>query len=165
MTNLSELLLGENKGLNGTIAPLISQLSSLVTLQLDFTGLGFTLPDEMFHLTNLAELNLEGAQFSGTIPESFKNLNASLMDLYLNDNSFSGPIPVAFDYLTALETLLIQGNQLTGSISRQVCSERGLRFQQLAILTTDCVIQCACCGTGIEPQNCDRVLVSDIGEM
>jgi hypothetical protein len=114
-------------------------------LQLGFTGLGGAIPDEMFVLTDLSEMNLEGALFSGTLSENFRMLNASLMDLSLNNNQFTGPIPEAFDYLTALETLQIQWNFLTGSISAQICAERGLRFQQLALLTVDCVVECNCC--------------------
>ena len=145
LTKLATLQVRENTGINGTISPLISQLSGLTTLQLGFTGLGGAIPDEVFLLTSLSEMNLEGSQFSGTIPELFKNLNATLMDLFLNDNKFTGSVPVAFDHLTALETLQIQGNELTGSISAQVCSERGLRFQQLATLIVDCVVACTCC--------------------
>ena len=164
LTKLTTLQVCENTGINGTISPLISQLSDLSTLQLGFTGLGGSIPDEVFLLTRLSEMNLEGSQFSGTIPELFKNLNYTLMDLFLNDNKFTGSVPVAFDHLTALETLQIQGNELTGSISYQVCRERGLRFQQLATLIVDCVIQCTCCGTGGEAQNCDRSLLPAIGE-
>ena len=150
LTRLTTVQVRENDEINGTINPLISRLSSLTTLQLGFTGLGGGIPDEMFLLTALSEMNLEGAQFSGTIPELFKNLNASLMDLFLNDNQFTGAVPKAFDHLTALETLQIQGNQLTGSISAEVCSGRGLRFQQLATLIVDCVVECGCC------DNCEK---------
>ncbi|CAB9502731.1 leucine rich repeat [Seminavis robusta] len=145
LSRLNTVSIRENTGINGTISPLISQLTDLHVLQLGFTQLRGTIPNEMFALTDLSEMNLEGASFSGTIPEAFRNLNASLMDLFLNDNRFTGPVPEAFDYLTALETLQIQGNQLTGSISAEVCSERGLRFQQLATLIVDCVVECSCC--------------------
>jgi len=145
LTKITSLQLHENQGINGTISPLISKLSLLTTLQLGFTGLGGEIPTEMFVLTDLSEMNLENAQFSGTIPELFKNLNASLMDLLLNNNRFTGSVPVAFDYLTALETLQIQGNEITGTISAQICVERGLRFQQLATLIVDCVVVCDCC--------------------
>ena len=145
LTKLNTISLRENDAITGTISTLISQLTSLSVLQLGFTGLDGPIPEEMFVLTDLAELNLEGAGFSGPIPESFKRLNASLMDLFLNDNQFTGSVPVAFDYLTALETLQIQGNDLTGSISAAVCAERGLRFQQLATLIVDCVVTCTCC--------------------
>jgi Leucine rich repeat len=145
LTKLTSLSIRENDGVNGTISPLVSQLTALTALQLGFTGLGGAIPEEMFVLTNLSEMNLEGASFSGTIPESFRRLNSSLMDLFLNDNEFTGSVPEAFDHLTALETLQIQGNHLTGSISENVCNERGLRFQQLATLIVDCVVKCECC--------------------
>ncbi|CAB9501711.1 expressed unknown protein [Seminavis robusta] len=145
LSRLKTLSIRENTGINGTISPLISQLTDLNVLQLGFTQLRGTIPDEMFALTDLSEMNLEGASFSGTIPEEIRLLNASLFDLYLNDNAFTGPVPEAFDHLTALETLQIQGNQLTGSISAAVCAERGLRFQQLATLIVDCSVECTCC--------------------
>ena len=83
--------------MNGTISPLISQLSDLTILYLGFTGIGGAIPDAMFSLTDLAEMNLESANFTGTIPEAFRRLNASLMDLFLNDISFNGKVPEAFE--------------------------------------------------------------------
>jgi Leucine-rich repeat (LRR) protein len=102
LNGLTSLSVGENERIDGTISTLIAQLTDLNSLQLGFTGLGGTLPEVMFALTKLSLLNLEGASFSGTIPETISLLNASLMDLFLNDNEFTGSVPVAFDYLTAL---------------------------------------------------------------
>lgn len=145
LDKLSMISIRENHGITGTISPLIAQLTGLNVLQLGFTGLWGPIPEEIFVLTDLSEMNLEGAAFSGTISESFRRINASLMDLFLNDNQFTGSVPEAFDYLTALETLQLQGNQLTGSISAAVCAERGIRYQQLATLIVDCVVACNCC--------------------
>lgn len=50
-----------------------------------------------------------------------------------------------FQFFVSVETLHIECNYLTGSITASVCSERGLRFQQLATLIVDCVVDCSCC--------------------
>jgi hypothetical protein len=136
LDKLTTLSFRSNVGITGTLSTMISQLAALTTLQAGFTEIGGTIPDSIFTLTSLDELNLENAQFTGTLPERFRLLNVTLMDLFLNENQFTGPIPEAFDYLTALETLQIQGNELTGMISQAVCSQRGLRFQMLATLVS-----------------------------
>jgi hypothetical protein len=102
LSKLETMSIKENPGMNGTISPLIAQLSDLTSLYFGFTGIGGTIPDAMFSLTDLAEINFESAAFSGTIPEAFRRLNASLMDLFLNDNNFTGQVPEAFNHLTAL---------------------------------------------------------------
>lgn len=66
--------------------------------------MGGTLPEHLFDLIELSEMNLEHAQFSGTIPEEIRLLNHTLMDLFLNDNGFTGSVPQAFVFLTALGT-------------------------------------------------------------
>lgn len=149
LAKLTKLSLLGNDGINGTISPLIGQLTALGFLELGITGLGGPIPEEMFLLTGLREMLFEEASFSGTIPESFHRLNATLTYLHLNDNQFTGSVPVAFDHLTMLETLQIQGNQLTGSISSTICDERGQRLEELSTLIVDCVISCPenCCDT------------------
>ena len=104
MSELKILSIEANERMHGTISPFISQLEELQRLKLGSTNLGGTLPKELFSLTDLSELNLKRASFSGSIPEEIRLLNASLMDLYLNDNAFTGSVPEAFDYLTALGT-------------------------------------------------------------
>lgn len=120
-------------------------MPNLYTLRLANTNISGPIPEELFLSSNLIEFNITNANMEGTLSENFRNLNASLFDLMLSYNNFHGPIPKAFDALTGLETLLLQGNQLTGSISSAVCAERGLRFQQLATLIVDCRVICNCC--------------------
>ena len=102
LSKLGTVSIQENSGMNGTISPLISQLADLSVLHLGFTDIGGLIPDELFSLTKLSDISFESAKFSGTIPESFRRLNASLMSLFLNDNNFTGKVPEAFDHLTAL---------------------------------------------------------------
>ena len=52
----------------------------------------------------------------------------------------------------------MEGNpSLNGSISPAVCSERGLRYQQLATLLVDCMVSCECCDNCLPPASPGQV--------
>jgi hypothetical protein len=52
---------------------------------------------------------------------------------------------IRYSRLKTTEELVLQDNQLTGTISQELCNQRGLSFGELKILTVDCVVQCSCC--------------------
>jgi hypothetical protein len=64
-------------------------------------------------------------KFSGTIPESFKELK-KIEVLHLNDNKLTGSIPNFFDYTKLLQHLLLQNNQLVGEIPLKITHLQGL---------------------------------------
>jgi hypothetical protein len=107
--------------------------------------MGGEIPSEIFKLQKLEDLLLQESSFSGTLSEDFALLNATLEDLWLNENDFSGAIPVAFNELTKLEQLLVQGNDLVGSISDEICMRRGFLSGEINTLEVDCDIACLCC--------------------
>ncbi|CAB9523060.1 leucine rich repeat [Seminavis robusta] len=144
LTKLSVLDLGSTN-LDGPLPKELFYLTDLSLLVVGNVGLSGTIPDAVANLTHLSELDLSFNAFEGTVPEEIEALNFTLMDLFLNNNEFTGSVPVAFNFLTALETLTIQNNDLTGSISAAVCAERGLRYQQLATLVVPCQVECKCC--------------------
>nr|KYP60697.1 Receptor-like protein kinase [Cajanus cajan] len=102
----------------------------------------------------LEYLNLSLNNFSGGIPESFKNLqNLKLVDLssnllngeipeslfeiphleevYLNNNSLSGSIPTSIGNITQLVTLDVNSNQLSGTIPMSIGNCSKLEFLYL----------------------------------
>lgn len=146
MVNLENLYLNGSANIQGILPGSISGLTSLGVLRLGGTGLTGTLPDELFTLNRLEELDLTGAGFSGPLSEDFELLAGSIRTLKLSNNAFSGPIPMAFDVLILLNTLELEGNELEGSISDELCSRRGDGIAQLNELTVDCPeVTCTCC--------------------
>eukprot|EP00797_Seminavis_robusta_P001235 Sro1077_g238690.1 leucine rich repeat (335) ;mRNA; f:33416-34618 len=145
LSNMTALSLAQTN-LQGTLPMELLELRRLETLILPMTGLSGSLPSAgIGNWTRMRVLDLSYNQFRGTIPENLHFLNSSLQDLILNDNAFSGELPEAFYHLTALETLRLDGNELTGRIPGAVCAERGTGVQQLATLFVDCVVECGCC--------------------
>lgn len=124
----------------------ITQLSNLREFQAAFTQLTGTLPEHLFSsLTAIETWNVQGSSFGGTLSEKLALWNTTLGTLWLQDNQFTGALPTAFDALLKLEELRLEGNFFTGTISSTLCASRGEGFQELAILTVDCAVDCACC--------------------
>jgi len=180
LTPLQTLLANDNQ-LEGEIRPEINQLSNLKTLRLGGTLMSGSLPDELYQL-GLVELNLDGANFSGPLSETLANLSSTLRELSLRNNNFSGPLPAALDQLEVLrkfscdlrgprnlscfralcslfsinvsEELHIEGNQMTGRISQEICRSRGDFGGELQQLTVGCAIECTCCDKWWSQREC-----------
>ncbi|CAB9497885.1 leucine Rich Repeat [Seminavis robusta] len=168
LSNLQELSL-DYTPISGTLPSWISSLSNLQVLSMDHANLQGSLPEELFNLTHLKilqlpmagfsgsippyviakltdleRLDLNGNNFTGTIPEAIRACSL-LIDLVLSNNELTGSIPEALDHLTHLETLVLEGNHLTGTISSTLCHGLGYRQYQLETIAVDCVVECACC--------------------
>jgi Leucine-rich repeat (LRR) protein len=98
---LRNLYLNDNPGIVGTI-PTQIRLQNLKELRLGSTGMGGDLPEQIYTLPKIVELNLASAKFSGTLSERFALLNTTLQYVNLKDNQFTGPIPQAFDVIQFL---------------------------------------------------------------
>ncbi|GLJ17410.1 hypothetical protein SUGI_0302620 [Cryptomeria japonica] len=107
--NLSDM------NLDGTISPLLGNLSSLQSLDLSNNALTSTIPPQLAQLTHLQVLWVHRNQLQGTIPLSLsacRNLN----DLALSYNQLHGSIPPELSLLTRLKFLYLGQNNLTGVI-------------------------------------------------
>ncbi|KAK1430319.1 hypothetical protein QVD17_12975 [Tagetes erecta] len=102
-------------GYSGTLSPLVSQLTQLITIDLSdnkFTG---PIPGSLSNLPNLQTLILGSNSFSGNIPPTIANLK-TLQTLDISHNSLSGSLPTTLTSLTELTRLDLSYNKLTGPI-------------------------------------------------
>nr|XP_023895136.1 probable leucine-rich repeat receptor-like protein kinase At5g49770 [Quercus suber] len=162
LSELKTLDLSYNKGLTGTLPRSIGSLKKLLNLILVGCSFSGPIPDTIGSLEQLLYLSLNSNQFSGQIPPSIGNLSNLLwLDLtdnqldgpvpvsngstpgldmlvnarhfHLGQNKLSGRIPPQiFSSKMVLIHVLLDGNQLTGSIP----STLGL-VQALEVLRVD----------------------------
>ncbi|CBI17790.3 unnamed protein product, partial [Vitis vinifera] len=145
-------------GLQGTISPYVGNLSFLVGLDLRNNSFHGLIPESMQHCQKLKVISLTENEFTGVIPNWLSNL-PSLRVLYLGWNNLTGTIPPSLGnlqnlmginfadnnftggviplYLSnchseQLQTLLLDGNQLTGSIPRGIGSLTNLTLLSLS---------------------------------
>ncbi|KAL6347457.1 hypothetical protein AAG906_025702 [Vitis piasezkii] len=135
---LSELVLSNNNLLS-EVPDVLTNLSSLVSIQLSSCGLHGEFPGGIFQLPNLQiidvsnnpnlygllpefpqqsalrELSLSCTKFHGKLPESIGNLEF-LTNLYLDNCNFSGTLPNSIGNLTTLQYLSLSSNYFSGSI-------------------------------------------------
>ncbi|XP_047947138.1 leucine-rich repeat receptor protein kinase EMS1-like [Salvia hispanica] len=106
----------DSQGYSGTLTPLLSQLTQLVTLDLGENDFHGPIPPSIASLPNLQNLILRSNSFSGPLPPSIAAAK-SLQTLDLGRNSISGPLP-DLSPLPALTSLDLSYNNLTGPIPR-----------------------------------------------
>ncbi|MED6144613.1 hypothetical protein PIB30_017347 [Stylosanthes scabra] len=104
-------------GYTGTLTPLLSQLTTLVTLDLSENSFYGTIPSSLSSLSNLQTLSLRSNSFSGSIPPSITNLK-SLQSLDLSHNSLSGFLPNSMNSLISLRRMDLSFNNLTGGLPK-----------------------------------------------
>ncbi|KAI3664316.1 hypothetical protein L1987_89945 [Smallanthus sonchifolius] len=106
----------DRAGYAGTLSPLVSQLTQLITIDLSDNKLSAPIPTSLFSLPNLQTLNLRSNSFSGTIPPTISTLK-SIQTLDISHNSLSGSLPNSLSSLT-LTRLDLSFNKLTGPIPK-----------------------------------------------
>ncbi|KAH6825999.1 Leucine-rich repeat family protein [Perilla frutescens var. hirtella] len=106
----------DSQGYSGTLTPLVSQLTQLITLDIGDNDFHGPIPPSISSLPNLRNLILRVNSFSGNLPPSIAALK-SLQTLDLSRNSISGSLP-DLNSLTALTRLDLSYNKLTGSLPR-----------------------------------------------
>lgn len=91
LSNLTRLEFEAVTFLSGEIPTGLWHLTLLEGLIIPAPGINGSLPDDLGNLSQLTELNLYTADFSGTIPEL--STLTKLTSLLLGSNNFEGPIP------------------------------------------------------------------------
>ncbi|XP_022735605.1 LRR receptor-like serine/threonine-protein kinase EFR [Durio zibethinus] len=142
-------------GLVGTIAPSLSNLTFLHTLnlshnlfhgqfQLEFSRLSLlqhidlrnnsingTVPGILSDCHNLETLRLTGNKFSGNLPAELGNLQR-LRILDISINNLTGSLPPIFGNLSSLTYLALARNELLGEIPSEIGHLRNLQTIQLS---------------------------------
>ena len=115
--NLEELYLDKTQ--ISTLAG-IGQALSLRVLHLHQNSFGWQpLPDELFDLTSLEDLNLSESMFGGTLSSKIGQL-VKLKRLSLVGNAFSGQIPNEIGNLVAVQDLELSGNNWHGTLPEAI---------------------------------------------
>ncbi|GAA0174358.1 transmembrane signal receptor [Lithospermum erythrorhizon] len=104
-------------GYSGTLSPLISKLTQLISLDLADNKFYGPIPPSLFTLPNLQNLILRVNSFSGSVPNSIFNAK-SLQSLDLSHNLISGSLPKSLNSLKNLRRFDLSYNKLTGSIPK-----------------------------------------------
>ncbi|KAM3338979.1 receptor-like protein Cf-9 [Capsicum galapagoense] len=122
LQNLTQLRLFDLRLVNisSTIPPKFS--SHLTTLRLGDTDLYGIIPERIFHLSNLKELDLSyNDHLSGYFPTTKWNSMASIEELYLSQVDFSGSfLPESIGYLTSLRYVMLNSCNLSGKIPKSL---------------------------------------------
>ncbi|KAJ9540701.1 hypothetical protein OSB04_027207 [Centaurea solstitialis] len=114
-TTLEKLLLGD-VNISATLPAYANISFSLISLDLSFTGLQGKLPDYIFNLPYLEQLDLSSNnQLYGEIPYSIGHLN-SLNTLRLNSCGLTGPLPKSIVNLRHLKTLDLASNMFNETL-------------------------------------------------
>lgn len=121
---LEELLL------DGTLVPSldgIGRAKALKTLHLNEAPLGWQpIPEELFGVGTLEDLDLSHAMIGGTLSRSIGNMT-SLKHLSLEGNAMSGEIPTEIGLLGSLEELELSDNNWVGKLPDTFESLESLR--------------------------------------
>jgi Leucine rich repeat len=105
-----------DNALTGDLFPELFGLTGLQELTLDGNkGISGSIPDAVGQLTNLMALDLDDNAIVGTLPDSLYTLT-NLEAIDLNLNSLSGAISDAIGDLTKLVVLQLDDNELTGKM-------------------------------------------------
>ena len=113
----------------GPLPEEIGRLSNLNYLRLVCFAMSGKIPESLFSLTKLSNLQISSPGFfeEQTLPASIKNLS-SLTFLYLSNTNLTGNIPTEIGSLTKLKTLVMSGNKLTGSYPESMGNLKALEY-------------------------------------
>ncbi|RHN58044.1 putative non-specific serine/threonine protein kinase [Medicago truncatula] len=113
-----------------SIALLLNQSLSLVTLNLHYTRLSGKLKRSLICLASIQELDMSyNDELQGQLPEL--SCSTSLRIIDLSGCAFEGEIPMYFSNLTHLTSLTLSNNNLNGSIPSSLLTLPRLTFLHL----------------------------------
>jgi hypothetical protein len=104
-----------------------------------------SIPPSLFEAPVIRIVYLSNNQLDGRIPDTWGQASL-LRDLYLDSNQLSGTIPgIQQGQLPNMDELLLQDNDLTGSMPASICANLQLD-EGLQDLWVDCEqVVCSCC--------------------
>ncbi|XP_074291913.1 uncharacterized protein LOC141618735 [Silene latifolia] len=117
-TGLQKLGLGQNR-IDGTIPAGITNLISLVLLDMEACNFTGALPLNFGKLQNLQSIFLDSNKLTGRVPESLGNLSR-LSEIYLQDNKLEGNIPQTLGNCQSLLYLNLSYNELNGTLDSEL---------------------------------------------
>ena len=130
MKSLITLDLHNNPGLSGTLPTSLLSLPAIESVFLFNTTLSGAPLAQPINATALQTLQMQNAQLSGTIHDSF---HAPLLHtLTLQKNAFSGTLPTSLMNLNNLNALIAIDNQISGTISSDIRNAGALKTLGLA---------------------------------
>ncbi|KAJ9539878.1 hypothetical protein OSB04_026384 [Centaurea solstitialis] len=131
-TLLRELLL-HHVSISSSLPTFLNISSSLTTLVVGFTGLRGKLPDNIFNIQNLEELDMSGNEgITGPLPKVNISVISRLKRLGLSSTRLSGKIPYSIGHLNSLNTLHLRSCGLMGSLPKSLVNLRHLTTLDLA---------------------------------
>ncbi|XVF18540.1 hypothetical protein REPUB_Repub11eG0031100 [Reevesia pubescens] len=95
----------------------ISNLRNLEILSLGLDNIAGPIPPAIFNSSTLMIISLDGNQLSGHLPLNIGLWLPDLEQLYLGENQLSGSIPISISNASQLTVLDIPTNSFSGSIS------------------------------------------------
>ncbi|CAN5958970.1 unnamed protein product [Sphagnum jensenii] len=105
-----------NKGLGGSLAQQVGQLTSLRKLNLHNNLLSGELPGTLVNLRNLRGLYLFRNNFSGFLPAGLGSSSPGLQAMDLSYNQLEGPVPESVSLASRLLRLNLNNNRLNGTL-------------------------------------------------
>eukprot|EP01018_Ginkgo_biloba_P040619 Gb_39895 [translate_table: standard] len=114
-------------GLEGSISPLISNLSFIRVLAVSDNSLSGSIPHELGRLHRLRLLSLSRNELGDSIPTTLSGCR-NLKVLSLSYNHLSGSIPSELGLLSSLNTLYLGTNGLTGTIPSSLANISSLNI-------------------------------------
>nr|XP_043631780.1 probable LRR receptor-like serine/threonine-protein kinase IRK [Erigeron canadensis] len=127
----SEINFGSNL-FTGEVSEWIQEMKSLQTVDLSNNVFSGAVPDAIGEIQSLKVLNISNNGFSGSLPASLVNCkNIQILDV--SRNSLTGFLPT-WVFQLGVQSILLSGNRLTGSIFGAVSSSGAVSHQNLQVL-------------------------------
>jgi hypothetical protein len=119
-------------------------------LRVQYSGVGGTIPDEIWGLDQVYRIDLFKMNLTGTLSPLVSQMDR-LGSLRLHGNELSGQIPTELGLLSNLQRLRLEENRFSGAIPSALCELRGP--EGLFQVTADCLnstvgdesVVCECC--------------------
>lgn len=127
LTKLETLSLSQITTLRPSSIPSeVYSLTTLVSLKVDGSKFIGTLSSEIGKLTRLVSMSFSKNALTGTIPSEIGQLSL-VRALELSNNKFTGSIPSTIDQLAGAIQVFLEYNELTGVIPQSLCNMTGLK--------------------------------------